>query len=520
MNANDILDIIGETEDKYVRDAHESKRSRRGRQLFNIAIGAAACIVLAPMVLFGGMWLFFGGMGAGSEAPNASPGAAAGESDGGYVYMSYAGPVLPLTSLESSEGVSAERNIDISFAAYGVEGYHESEAKVTDSYILTNSTDEDITLTAVYPYVASYYESAEEGLVPELRIDGALRSVTEAELFYGPYSGSFVPVYGAEDDTEMASANLSGPSGFNDYVNLLTDGSYLAAAFAEAPALEIPVIVYRLSDYEFSSDTSATNPTLNMAFEMDKELTSVFTWNFNGGSNNVEEGKYERHSGGIEIRPNAAPENQYPEDAYLIVLGEDIKNWSVQGYRDGGCDKGEELSDLGCSVTRYESTLGEMLYQFIAEEFPAEADTLYSVAAKHLESFGPIGSSPATRYADGMLDSFVYDVWVQSRVAYLSFSVTVPAGSEVSVELHSIKRASYNYYGSSEATELYGFEFATRLGSGLFFAEQWASLSDYENIDIVSSNFGFDLESGETEVLLGSDTECYWLNIREKRVEE
>lgn len=524
MNVNDILDMIGETEDKYIRDAHESKSSRRGRQLINIAIGAAACVVLVPMLLMGGFTLFFGGFGAASEAPSA--GMPVNTESGSFAdeayteFMAYQGPVLPLTTLENSEGIETARRLDISFAPLSDENRHSPAVALTDSYVLKNTSTEDISLTAVYPYVASYYESAEESLVPELLIDGAIRSITEGELVYGPYSGSFVPVYGAEDDPEMASANLSGPSSFYDYVNLLSDDSYMAASFDDPPMPGTPVIVYRLSDYEFTSDTRATNPTLNFSFEMDSEKTRVFTWNFNGGSNNVEEGKYERHSGGIELRPYAAPENQYPGDALLIVVGEDIENRSVQGYRNGGCKDGEELADLGCIVKRYESTLEEVLLELLSAEMPDDAEALYPIVLRELYLHGPIGSEPVTRYSDGMLDSFVYDVKVQNRIAYLSFAVTVPAESEVSVELRSIKRASYNHYGSSEATELYGFEFATRLGSSLAFTEQRASLSDYENIEIASSNFGFDLESGETETLLDPNTECYWLNIREKRVEE
>ncbi|MBQ8263624.1 MAG: hypothetical protein IJY96_02475 [Oscillospiraceae bacterium] len=517
MNADDLLNIIGSTADKHVRDAHEPKTKRRKRQLFNLAIGAAACLVLAPTVLFGGMWLLFGGMGA--SAPMDGSGAAVNES-GIYEFDAYEGPVLPLTTLESSEGIEASRKLDISFASFGDERSYPPSADLSDSYLLCNTTDADISLTALYPYAASIRELHEEDFVPELYIDGTLRSSTVAELICGPYSGSFAAP-GSISDPEMASANLIGPSSFNDYVNLFDGSSYLEQSLSPAPELEYPITVYELGDYEYTSDSEATNPTLNFSYIADSSKTTVFTWNFNGGSNR-DDGSYERHVGGIMIRPNASPENIYPKNAYIIVLGEDISDYSVQGYRNGGCKAGEELHDLGCSVKRYESTLGEMLRILIEDNMRCDTELLYTAAARQLLSYGSIGHEPATRYGWDMLDELVYDVYSQQRMAYLRFPVTVPAGGSISLEIRINKPASYNHYhgGGDGDPTLFGFDFATKLGSALRFTEQYASISDYEEIEIVSSNFGFDLESGETETLLDPNTQHYWLNVRKKTVEE
>lgn len=521
MNANDILDIIGESGDNYIRDAHEPKSSRRKRQMINLALGAAACVIVIPIALLGGFALFFGGMGASAPAESPADNGLSGAGGTAYVeYDAYAGPVLPLGTLESSEGIEAVRRLDISFAAFGGEDDWPPEAAISDSYVLTNTTDDDISLTAVYPYAATCRELEEEGLVPELYIDGTLRSVSEGELLCGPYSGTFVAP-GSISDPEMATANLMGPSNFEDYVNLIADGSYLAESFSGSPELDIPVTVYELCDYEYTADTTATNPTLNFCYQMDSSKTTVLTWNFNGGSNH-DDGSYERHVGGIMVRPNASPEHIYPRSAYIIVLGDDISSWAVQGYRNGGCKEGEEVPDLGCTVKRYESTLGEMLRMLIEENMVCDVDMLYTAAARQLMSYGSIGHEPATRYDWGMLDELVYDVYSQKRMAYLSFPITIPAGGSLSIELRTGKAASYNHYGggSGSGTDLYGFDFAVSLGSSLDITEQYASLSDYEAIEIVSQNFGFDLETGETETLLDPNTEHYWLNIREKEAEE
>ncbi len=515
MNAEDILDIIGDSPDKYVRDAREAKSARFRRRVFNAAVGIAACLILAPTVIFGGMLLLFGRMGASAPAPGESGG---GDDAALTEYMSYAGPVLPLTALENCHGIEVERLIDISFAAYSKEGLYPPSAAISDSYILTNSSTEDISLTAVYPYAASYREAAHEGLVPELYIDGS-RADMNSPLVFGVYSGGFVPVTGAEDDPEMSSANLSSPRNFADYEALLSNGSYLTVAFSQTEALDQPVTVYHIGDFEYSSDSKATNPTLNFSFTMDESKTQVFTWNFNGGSNDPDRKLYERCKGGIMVCPNASPENIYPDDGYIIVVGEDISDMNIQGYRNGACEKGDELPDLACSVNRYESTLGEVFRQLLRENMPIIADSLYPIAARELLNFGLIGDSPATRYSDGMLDGFVYDVMGQKRICYFYFPITIPAGESKSIELKTTKEASYNYHGTGEDASLNGYEMATVLGSCLDFSSQRASISNFESIEIASQNFGFDIESGLTEVELDSDVPNYWLNIRKKALE-
>ena len=362
-------------------------------------------------------------------------------------------------------------------------------------------------------------EYADDGYVPELILDGDAAVPDSLEVVFGPYTGSFVPVYGAVADPDMDSANLAPPDSFKSYEALLSDGSYLSTAFGDAPELELPVTVYRISDYEYSFDQSATNPTLNVSFEMDSEKTAVLTWGFNGGHNNWEDGFFQRSIGGIKLRPNAAPGNQSPADGYLIFVGEDIESYSIQGYKNGSCKAGEKLRDLGCAVTRYETTFGDVLQQLLSESFPEEAEGLYSLTAETLLTVGPLSEDGIARYSEGMLDSIVYDLRHHSRIAYLCFSIDIPAGESMEVVLKTDKPASYNYYGAGGDTSLYGFEFATGLGSELEFITQEARISDFEGIEIVSQNFGFDPEAGISWVELDTDTPNYYLNIRKKTSE-
>ncbi|MFQ7453724.1 MAG: hypothetical protein ACLRNQ_22665 [Flavonifractor plautii] len=72
----------------------------------------------------------------------------------GSIFQSYAGPVFPLTTLEDA-GLTARRTITLDFAPWG-DG-HTTDIDVTDSYVLTNPTDTDQSVTLVYPFSGSFY---------------------------------------------------------------------------------------------------------------------------------------------------------------------------------------------------------------------------------------------------------------------------------------------------------------------------------------------------------------------------
>ncbi|MFQ9915308.1 MAG: hypothetical protein ACLRWQ_01840 [Flavonifractor plautii] len=84
----------------------------------------------------------------------------------GSIFQSYAGPVFPLTTLEDA-GLTARRTITLDFAPWG-DG-HTTDIDVTDSYVLTNPTDTDQSVTLVYPFSGSFYAL----YPPTLTADGA-----------------------------------------------------------------------------------------------------------------------------------------------------------------------------------------------------------------------------------------------------------------------------------------------------------------------------------------------------------
>ena len=205
-------------------------------------------------------------------------GSAGGEgSDGATTFMSYAGPVFPLTLKEENSAITAQRSVTLDFTPWIPEwwsneaeaasrnwvteeerqkvleqynewfpegGYYRSSTDilVTDAYTLANATGEDQTVTLLYPFAAPLQEVVQRQ--PTLTVDG---TAVEPQLVVGAYSGSFMGAIGAQE--EGGSVNLDYADNWEDYQALLSDGSYLSNALGEAPDVSgISVIVYEFVD--------------------------------------------------------------------------------------------------------------------------------------------------------------------------------------------------------------------------------------------------------------------------------
>ena len=268
----------------------DRKAKRSGRTPWMKWMATAACLCL---VVGTGVFVLrnIGGKTGDGTASEGGGGAS------GTVFMSYAGPILPLTSVSDTTGITAERKIDFDFLPYkrvqageadcygeiATHAHYATESIVTDQYVLTNSTEQDITLQAVYGFAGSF--SDKNKYVPEIAVDG---NTAETTLYAGRYSGSFHSAYGINTDKTDRS-NLLELTQWESYEKLLADGAYLADALAEYPELEQDVIVYRLSDLTYDgTDEDATNPTMNLSFYMDPHKTTIMSWGSTGGRNDPE----------------------------------------------------------------------------------------------------------------------------------------------------------------------------------------------------------------------------------------
>lgn len=455
-------------------------------------------------------------------------GSAGGGGSDGRTYMSYAGPIFPLTTLEDAAGLTAEREVNYDFSPYAsyADSYEDAKGElhtytryhteviVTDQYRLSNTTAEAITVTAVYPFAATL--RSELPHIPTVSVDS---TAIEPAMHIGGYSGGFTGALGGDPD-DTRRMNLAGSKSWEDYAALLESGAYLADAIAPLPALDQPVIVYAISD-PVCTDTEASNPTLNFETEIDYSRTTVLSYGTNGGRHDPEGGHLARH---FSIPETWEP--GYGESVYLLVLGDDLTDYRLQGYADGGCDAGEEI-EASATVTRFESTLGEMLRQFTASYWDfveadclldtLEPDIFVGLCAEMMQSYGLFADDPIERYSFNDIETYFSETGSMGRVIYLSFPITVPAGETVTVSAAMRKDASIDFVGRLKDRN--GYDLVTRLGSALTFTTQTASISSAALIEIIDQNFGFDPAAGITRVTLDPAQPHYWMDVRKKAEE-
>ena len=501
------------------------------------ALAACLCVVVLGVGVFTGYIPLLGGRA----------GQGGSGSDGASVFMSYAGPVFPLTLGEENAAIEAERNVTLDFEPWvpvWISNREEADSRtwlteaerqevldfynehypeggryksstdilVMDSYNLTNTSAEDQTLTVRYPFVSGLNNLEENR--PTLTADG---TKLETTLRVGTYAGGFEGVWGADDPE--GTANLAYPHSWTDYQVLLSDGSYLENTLGPGPDVtDVPVVVYKLTDPygpEQDEEAGITNPTLRVTFNLDYDKTNILTYGFHGAS-------YDREAG-VMIQDFSIPQPGEPnygtKEFYLLVLGEDVENMTIQGYANGSLEAdAPRLEGCGATVERYESDLDTMLRQLLplvweaAGQEGADFELYYRAFLEQLLSYGVLSDEPVERYDTGWLENIEGGM---VRVCWLESEVTVPAGGTVRLTASMTKAGSYDFdCTGTDNVGVYGYDLVTRLGSNLACSVQTATLEDRGQIEIVRQNFGFDLERGITTVPLEAAEEHYYLEVR------
>lgn len=534
-----LFEAIGEVRDDLLDEAAHPENLRKRTNWLRYGAIAAALVLLVGVGMRG-----ISGMGmGGAEAPNASAGGSG--SDEGSEFMSYAGPVFPLTFMEKNENITAERKLTLDFTpwepvwisnemqleevrSYGATeeelaahaadlerwypegGYYDrgTDLLVKDDYILKNSTGEEQVVEILYPFISSL--GVYEEKMPKLLVDGKMQI---PEIVVGNYAGAFQGAFGGGG----TSMNLDPPDSWEDYRELLSDGRYLTQALEEAPDLtQIPAVLYTFTD-PWGPDRSedVPNPSIRVGFDMDYEATTILSYGFHSGSIDVENGWRGK---GFSI-----PEpfrDSYGRPYYLIAVGEDISNMTIDCYVTGGWDD-DAKAEGGVNVKRTETNLDAALRyaaaELVNEGYLSEKDfeRQYDEFCKFLMQYGPLAEEPMERYWDGRLEGM--ESGSVDRVIYLKQSLAIPAQSSVTITAVSTKQASFDFACThSDNVGVSGYDAVTTLGSSLDFTAQTAVLEDRNQIEIVRQNFGFDLEQDIREVKLAMEMEHYYLEVRRK----
>lgn len=522
MTREMLYDAITEVKDELIIEAMETKPAKsRVRWLKFGSIAAAFAVVagLGAGVVSGKIpWLRIGGNEAGGGA------------DGSMVFDSYAGPVFPLTTVEGGDGLTAERTITYDFQGWmaGDPDRPYYGLPVTDSYTLTNPTGEDKTVTLLYPFAGTLFDSRRQ---PTLTADGTELQTT---LLTGQYSQLAVGRPGG-------LPSLDSPDSWEEYRELLSGGRYQAGTLEEWPDLShIPVTVYEITNSWVEAGVGnkgdgSYNPNIHAEMELDYGKTTVLSYGFNSG-------KYDRDSGrmrrGFDApQPPAEGSSRDPgfyekeraQPHYLIVIGEPLDSFRLVGVSTGAPESTDYLEwdvDIGADLRQYETDLDSALRAVTERSYGAtdwnhrgsmaddpDFELYFGVMKDCLLDTGILLDDPEERYDFTSLEDLYPEV-IQ-RVFYLEAEVTIPAGASVTVEAQMLKEASYNHACHSKRDrDLYGYDLVTKLGTNLDIAAQTAKTVNTDGVEIVRQNYGFDWENGVDTVALDPEQEHYYLEVR------
>ena len=504
-----LLAQLGEIRDEIVDETDEpapGRARRRPAQIRWAALAAGLAIVLLAAGVFTVVIPLFGGRSGGTGVNSTNSGPTA--------FMSYAGPVFPLTLREADSGLAARREITLDFAPWTPAGSrrYSTDILVTDAYMLTNTSGEEKTVSVLYPFSGALYNLAE--CMPVLTADGVEINAT---LHAGGYSGGFRDADGGAGDHLL---NLDQLNSWEEYKALLSDGRYQTAALGEYPDLSgVPVTVYRFFDYYGPEpDEKAPNPSIRAGFELDYGRTAVLSYGFHAAGYDREHGTMIQ---GFSIPRPANP--RYGDSYYLFVVGDDIRNLTTGAYVTGGTDADtKKLDSAGVSVERYTCDLetvlrmaAELMYgrRVRLQDGGAGFELYFGLLKEFLCSYGVLSEEPAERYYTGWLEDL--DVEAVDRVFYLEAEITVPAGGSVRLTAKMTKKGSYDFYCTHTGNQgVYGYDLVTELGSNLNCTGQRATIEDRGVIEIVRQNFGFDLENDVKTVDLEPLLEHYYLEVR------
>lgn len=430
------------------------KERRAGRKL---TAGDIQSLVVLFLVLFGFPRLMMGLLA--PEAPGA--------------YSMYGRPILPMTSINGAGAVEAARTVTLDFATYEEEKKYEYApefVRVTDSYVLTNPSEESVSVELAWGFDTSFYE-----VLPRITVDGA------------PFSGTVL----AGRAMDWSRPKIADFQMYSDY---LLETDLLAEALREAPVWDAPVKVYHFYDLSYEGE-EPNPPMLGVSWKAGADTT---VW-----------------ARKITIDGTARGRNYLnitiDEDVWLWVIGDEPEELEAVGTRSHtiGQYSHKEVAGLRYELEVYDSTFLECL-RAAAEDYAADLDApvtpqmLVDEVLKQIADPEPGGYNSAAYYFDGL--------YQDRRMIYWVIPVEIRAGGSVTVSGTYEMESSHN--GNNDR---HGYDIATTLGSNLNFKEQRAVLVNTDPIIITEltggQNFGFDLDAGVTEAVMDTEVERYFLDL-------
>ena len=480
MKGDRIFEILGLLDDKLIEEAEESSFKNKTNKVIKWGF-VAACFLTLFLI--------------GKLLPMRSENIC--ESAEGF--MHYAGPIMPISIENDLTDIDIERKLTLDFNDF----YKDKELKVYDEYSFKNTSKEDKKIEIIYPFISNIQNSKK--YIPKLSTNN---KALDSEVIIGQYTGAFVGMYGDESKSDK-TYNLESLSTWDEYKNLLSDDSYYKDAIEKNVFKDQLVTVYSFENVIYPEENHAA--TIALEFKLPKD-SQVMTFGINGASIDSETREYiydyfVRHNRGQKI----------------IIIGEAPKEYKVNGYENGACEK--EDKRISATVSSQTKLLSEVIKECIMETKERYNDlyfisdlindeNIYNSVIKML-NYTEFGDKPKDRYSFNRLDDLISESLSMDRIMFLRKEIEIKSGESLKLKGVLIKDSSYDFAGAeSEGNKgVSGFDLITSIKSQNKFNKQKAEIILPNDYIIVNQNFGFDKENSK---IIDLKDEYYYIDIKSK----
>lgn len=413
------------------------------------------------------------------------------------------GPIMPLTLAEAKEGITAERELTYDFSTVSKEdkGY----VPIQDSYLLSNTTDKDETVTLYYPYVSDISDLSAH--LPQIAVGGAAE---DAQILNGAYCG---------EDSNGTLRLFEPTVSTDEYSSMLKEVKPLADTIEEE-FLEQNVVVCEVVEWN-TENVPQNIATYTVRFKVD-DPNKVFT----AHSYSTEyDGEY------LQVSFNRSALLAEQANGAVYFLEEAPKECLEQGYLYVDTTDEYKTDKVTAQLKTYESTVEEVLRAQMevqlkksdkgAHKLSKELEDLYFERMAHMfndmytwANDGKNTPEDEVFYENSISD-IAYTAWDCESMYLLSETITIPAGSSVNVNFDYEKSGACNTYEPQEEfRDNYCYDNMPSLLTNLKFTEQEAAIEESGNIRIEDQNYQFDLAEGIKKVKLALDAERYYMIVK------
>lgn len=493
MKEKKLFDAITEVKDHYIEEAETKKLTKRKINVTKwITVAASLILFIGLTSIFVVYKMSFGGnTGTGNSDGNRGMG-----HDESSLFMSYAGPVFPISFDEANKDIETKRTIIYDFSCEDENSRRVWGTNINDNYVFSNTLKESNSIHAIYPFLGSYNDLQEQ--MPVIKVDGQIASM---ELYVGD---------------SLDYLNFQELKGWEEYKQLLENTNYQESALELFEGLLEPVTVYLLSSDQLAPEEYRA-ATQSISFTIDPEKTTILEYGFEGG-----------HYGddGFRRLSYSVPNDLQGQNGLkaLVVIGEDIVDYELEGYKNGATEEGNELEGISATVTREESDLVEIVEQLVESFIVKYEDKSFLMDKKDLiltsvldeiVRAGLLTKTDSNYMREWKLEDLMASTLETKRIFYTIFDVNILAQKQVEVSVQLFKEPSFDDISSSANNEgIQGYDLVTQLGTNIYFSDISAEIVNYDSIEIVRQNMGFDLLNNVTKVALDATLEHYYLEIK------